>query len=79
MTSMTKTIALAAALAAGLATAAIADDAAKDSVRNFGVYNSGPLYLAEAPARRAVEGARYTPTAPSVQWLWFNRASGANA
>lgn len=74
---MTKTIAIAAALVACLATAAVANDAAMDSIHNYGVYGSGSLVLAQA--RRAVEGARYLPATPSAEWLWFKRASGANA
>lgn len=64
-----KKIALVAALVAGFATAAVADDASPDYVRNY-----GPI---AGQHQQVIEGRNvYSPTAPKTfEELWFERAS----
>ena len=64
-----KKIALVAALVAGFASAAVAQDAAPDSVRNY-----GPI---AGQFRQMIEGRNvYSPAAPkTAEELWFRRAS----
>jgi opacity protein-like surface antigen len=68
-----KKIALVAALVAGFASAAVAQDAAPDSVRNYGPvagqYQSRQLIM--------IEGRNvYSAAAPkTAEELWFRRAS----
>ena len=64
-----KKIALVAALVAGFASVAVAEDAAPDSVRNYGA-----LYGVQA--QQIIEGRNvYSPVAPTAQQIWFERAS----
>jgi len=65
-----KKIALVAALVAGFASAAVAEDAAPDSVRNYGAFYG-------VQAQQIIEGRNvYSPTAPrTAEELWFWRAS----
>ena len=64
-----KKIALVAALVAGFASAAVAEDAAPDSVRTYGAFYS-------VQAQQMIEnGNAYAPTAPAAEQLWFGRES----
>jgi opacity protein-like surface antigen len=67
---MTKQIALAIALVAGLASAAVAEDAANDSVRTQSTFYG-------VQAQQMIEGRNaYAPTAPkNVEEMWFQRES----
>ena len=64
-----KKIALVAALVAGFASVAVAEDAAPDSVRDYGAFYG-------VQAQQMIEGRNvYSPTAPTAQEIWFKRAS----
>lgn len=64
-----KKIALVAALVAGFASAAVAEDAAPDSVRTYGA-----LYGVQA--QQMIEGRNvFSPVTQTVQEIWFKRAS----
>jgi len=64
-----KKIALFAALVAGFASAAVAEDAAPDSVRTYGAFYG-------VQAQQMIEGrSAYSPVAPHAQEIWFERAS----
>ena len=58
-----------AALVAGFASAAVAEDAAPDSVRTYGAFYG-------VQAQQMIEGrSAYSPVAPHAQEIWFERAS----
>ena len=65
-----KKIALVAALVAGFASAAVAEDAAPDFVRTYGTFYS-------VQGQQMIEGRNvYSPTAPATaEEFWFQRAS----
>ena len=64
-----KKIALVAALVAGFASAAVAEDAANDSVRTHGAFYG-------VQAQQMIEGRNvYSPVAPAAEQLLFKRAS----
>ena len=64
-----KKIALVAALVAGFASVAVAEDAAPDSVRAYGAFYG-------VQTQRMIEGRNvYSPVAPTAEQLWLERAS----
>lgn len=72
---MTKQIALAAALVAGLSTAAFADNPVLDSVHNYGPI-AGQYQSQAIEGRNLFEGRNvFSPTAPTAEELWFQRQS----
>jgi hypothetical protein len=73
-----KKIALVAALVAGFATAAVADDASPDYVRNYGpIAGQHQQVMNAGRHQQVIEGRNvYSPTAPKTfEELWFERAS----